>query len=277
MQPPKDTFRGKVVLVTGAGRGVGKRLAIGFADAGASLGLLGRSSSELKLTLLEIEHAGGEAATFRADVRRYQQASSAVRRLRDRFGGIDVLVCAAGVQGPIGPLSELDMKAWAETVETNLIGVANACRAVLPEMVARRAGKIIVLGGGGTMKARPGFSAYAAAKTAVVRLAETVAEEVREDNVQVNVMGPGHTYTHMTDEVLRAGESAGWKDIEIAQRTQITGGTPPAQQIELACFLASERSNHISGKLIHIGDAWKKLEHEDLHAELYTLRRVRKV
>jgi len=277
MQTPTDEFREKVVLVTGAGRGVGKRLAIGFAGLGARLGLLARSKSELQLTQLEIQHAGGDAVTLRADVGRYPQVSSAVERLRRRFGGIDVLVCAAGIQGPIGQLSELDMKAWARVVETNLLGVCHACRAVLPGMVARRAGKIIVLGGGGTMKARPGFSAYAATKTAVVRLVETIAEEVREDNVQVNVMGPGHTYTHMTDEVLRAGEAAGWKDAEDARKTQLTGGTPPSSQIEMALFLASERSNHISGKLIHIRDSWKRLEHADLHAEVFTLRRVRKV
>jgi len=277
MQTAADEFRGKVVLVTGAGRGIGKRLAIGFAEAGASLGLLARSKAELNLTQLEIEHAGGEALALRADVRRYAQVTSAVERLRNRFGGVDVLICAAGVPGPIGLLHEVDMKALSTTLETNLLGVCNACRAVLPQMVARRAGKILVLGGGGTMKARPGFSAYAASKAAVVRFVETVAEEVRDDNVQINVMGPGHTYTHMTDEVLRAGEAAGGKDAEIARRTRITGGTPPSQQIELAQFLASERSNHISGKLIHVRDQWKRLERADLHDELYTLRRVRKV
>jgi 3-oxoacyl-[acyl-carrier protein] reductase len=81
----------------------------------------------------------------------------------------------------------------------------------------------------------------------------------------------------MTDEILSAGERAGWRDAEEAMRTRLTGGTAPQQQIELALFLASERSNHISGKLIHVSDDWRRLEHAEIHPELFTLRRVRKV
>ncbi|MCP5115499.1 MAG: SDR family oxidoreductase, partial [bacterium] len=120
-------------------------------------------------------------------------------------------------------------------------------------------------------------SAYAASTAALVRLVETMAEEVRDHNVQINALGPGPTYTHMTDEILSAGDKAGWKDSEDARKLRHTGGTPPNKQIELALFLASERANHISGKLIHIRDDWKRLEHSNIHPELYTLRRVRKV
>ncbi|MCP5114546.1 MAG: SDR family oxidoreductase, partial [bacterium] len=227
-------FQDKVVLVTGAGRGIGKRLAMGFAAEGANVGLLARSKAELDLTRLEIEDAGGTAVPLRADVSKYPQIRSAVEKLEGKFGEVDILVCAAGVQGPVGPLVEADPKAWAQSVETNLLGVFTACRAVLPGMVKRRRGKIIVLGGGGTMKARPSFSAYAASKAALVRLVETMAEEVRDHNVQINALGPGPTYTHMTDEILSAGDKAGWKDSEEARKLRRTGGTPPKKQIELA-------------------------------------------
>jgi len=150
-------------------------------------------------------------------------------------------------------------------------------RAVLPQMMDRRAGKIILLGGGGAAYARPNFTAYAASKTALVRFAETLAEEVRDHNVQVNCMAPGATYTHMTDEIVHAGERAGAKEQEDAQRVRLTGGTPAEKQIQLALFLASERSNHVSGKLIHVNDDWRRLEHENMRAELYTLRRVQKL
>ena len=241
------------------------------------MGLLARSKPELDLTRLEIEHGGGTPLCLRADVRVYSQVSSAVSRLQKQFGDADILVCAAGIQGPVGPLADSDAKAWADAVETNLLGALNAIRSVLPRMIERRSGKIIILGGGGTMKARPNFSAYAASKAAVVRLVETLAEEVREHNVQVNCLGPGPTYTHMTDQILDAGERAGWKDSEDALQIRRTGGTSPEKQIELALFLASERSNHVSGKLIHIRDDWRQLEHSNVHPELYTLRRVRKV
>jgi 3-oxoacyl-[acyl-carrier protein] reductase len=265
------------VLVTGAGRGIGKRLAIGFATAGHRVGLLARSKGELDLAHLEIEHAGGNALRIRADVTDFEQVSAAVDRMRRDYGGVQVLICAAGVPGPIGPLADQSPKALAETIQVNLVGVMNACRAVLPHMIERRSGKIIVLSGPGAATSRPSFSAYAASKAALVRLVETVAEEVRDHNIQINCMAPGGTYTHMTDEILRAGEKAGWKETEDALEIRQTGGVAPEKQIQLALFLASEESNHISGKLIHITDDWKKLKTANIHPEIYTLRRVQKV
>ncbi|MBK9168422.1 MAG: SDR family oxidoreductase [Bryobacterales bacterium] len=268
---------GQCVLVTGAGRGVGKRLALGFANAGARLALLARSKPELDLAKLEIEHAGGMALRLRCDVRDYEQIAAAVERTRSNLGVVDVLVTAAGIQGPIGPLADVKPKAWAETIEINLIGVMNSIRAVLPDMIKRRSGKIIVLSGSGAAFARPNFSAYAAAKAALVRMVESVALEVRDDNVQINCMGPGGVYTHMTDEILQAGERAGSKEIETAEEIRRTGGVPFEQQMELALFLASPRSNHITGKFLHVNDTWKRLEKANMHPEAFTLRRVLKV
>ncbi len=273
----KNEFRDKVVIITGAGRGIGKRLAIGFAGAGAKVGLAARSKSELDLTKLEIEHAGGTALHLRADVRNAESIRSAVERMRAHFGTIHALICAAGIQGPVGPFEENPAGAWRETIETNLMGMVNSVAAVLPEMVQGRSGKIIVIGGGGGAKVRPNFSAYAASKAAVIRFVECLAEEVRASNVQINCMAPGGAYTHMTDEILKAGEKAGEKEISEATQVRITGGVPAAKQVELAMFLASERSNHVSGKLLHVQDDWKRLENASVHPELFTLRRVMKV
>ncbi|HJT90074.1 MAG TPA: SDR family NAD(P)-dependent oxidoreductase [Bryobacteraceae bacterium] len=273
-----SSLREKTVLITGAGRGIGKRLAMGFADAGAHVGLLSRSQAELDLAKLEIEQAHGNALRIRADVRDLEQMCAAVDRVRSHFGGLDVVIGAAGVMGPVGPFVGSRPKAWNEAIEINLLGAANTCRAALPPMIEKRSGKIILIAGGGAAYARPNFSAYAAGKTAVVRLAECLAEEVRDHNVQVNCMGPGPTYSHMTDEVLHAGEEkAGRKEIEDAERVRITGGVSPEKQIKLALFLASERSNHISGKLIHVNDDWKRFEQQNINPEIYTLRRVMKI
>jgi 3-oxoacyl-[acyl-carrier protein] reductase len=111
----------------------------------------------------------------------------------------------------------------------------------------------------------------------LVRFVESLAEEVRDHNVQINCMGPGGAYTHMTDEILRAGEKAGWKETEEALEVRQTGGVAPDKQIQLALFLASEQSNHISGKLIQVSDDWKKLKDANLRPEIYTLRRVQKM
>ena len=272
-----QSLKGEGVLVTGAGRGIGKRLAIGFAAAGARVGLLARSKAQLDLAHLEIEHAGGIALRIRADVTDFEQMCAAVDRMRVQYGGVKVVVCAAAVQGPIGPLAENSPKAWADSITINLVGVMNTCRAVLPHMIERRSGKIIVLSGGGASNSRPNFSAYAAAKAGVARMVETLADEVRDHNIQVNCMAPGGTYTSMTDDILRAGERAGWKEHEDAMSIRQTGGVLPDKQIQIALFLASEQSNHISGKLIHVNDDWKKLKDGSAHPEIYTLRRVQKV
>jgi NAD(P)-dependent dehydrogenase (short-subunit alcohol dehydrogenase family) len=276
--PILSSIRDKSVLVTGAGRGIGKRLAMGFAQAGARVGLLARSQAELDLAKLEIEQAGGNAMRLRTDVRDLEQLMAAVERMKVVFGSIDVLVAAAAVQGPVGPLVSTRPQAWNEAIEINLLGAANATRAVLPPMIEKRSGKIILIVGSGSGHSRPNFSAYAASKAAVVRFAECIAVEVRDHNVQVNCISPGNSYTHMTDEILHAGEDrAGRREIEEAEQVRITGGVPPEKQIQLALFLASERSNHVSGKLIHINDDWKRFEHENMKPELYTLRRVQKL
>lgn len=261
------------VLVTGAGRGIGKRLAIGFARAKARVGLLGRSQAELDVTKFEIEDGGGTAMRLRADVRNYEQVSAAAERVKREWGGVHVLVANAGVQGPIGPFAHNRPSAWQEVFETNVQGTMNACRAVLPGMLERRAGKIIIVADRGAAEPRPGFSAYAASKAALVRLAECLAEEVRDDNVQVNCILPGDTYTNMTDEIVHAGERAGVDELETAEKVQSTGGTAAEKQIQLALFLASEKSNHLSGKLIAVTDAWSKLEHDSARPEALTLRR----
>jgi 3-oxoacyl-[acyl-carrier protein] reductase len=270
-------FQGKAVFITGAGRGVGKRLAIGFAAAGAKIGLVARSKAELDLTKLEIEHAGGTALHLRADVRDPESIRSAVERMRAHFGDIYTLICAAGLQGPVGPFLENPPAAWHETIATNLNGIVNTVAAVLPEMVRRRSGKIVAITGGGGSKIRPNFTAYATSKAAIIRFVECLAEEVRSSNVQVNCLSPGGAYTHMTDEILKAGDKAGEKEIADAIEVRMTGGVPAAKQVELAMFLSSERSNHVSGKILHVQDDWRKLENSSVHPELYTLRRVMKV
>lgn len=269
-------FENKAVMITGAGRGIGKRLAIGFAAAGARVGLVARSKPELELTKLEIEHSGGSALHLRADVTDADAVRSAADRFRSHAGEIDVLICAAAVQGPIGPLLETGVKAWADTVATNLNGVMHSIAAVLPGMIKRRSGKIIVLSGGGSDRPRPNFTAYAASKAGVVRLAECLAAELNGQNIQVNCMSPGGAYTHMTDEILRAGEKAGWREIEDSQRIRISGGEPAEKQIQLALFLASERSNHINGRFLHVNDDWRKLENVNLNPDVFTLRRQTK-
>src|SRR5262249_48207317 len=221
---------------------------------------------------------GGTALRLRADVRDYEDLCAALERMRVHFSKpAQVVICAAGIQGPVGPFVETSPKSWNEIVETNLTGVMNTCRAVLPQMIERRSGKIIALACGGASSGRQNFAVYSAAKAAVARFVESVAAEVSEHNVQINSISPGDTYTHMTDQILAAGDRAGWRENEHAQQIRLTGGTSPDKQIDLALFLASEESNHVTGRLIGVMDDWKKLKNGMLKPEQYTLRRMQKV
>lgn len=270
-------LKDKCALVTGAGRGIGKRLALGLAEAGCRVALLARTEAEIRLTQLEIEAKGGRGFAICADVRDFNRLSQSVDEAHTQLGGLDILVTAAGVQGPVGPFWESPREDWEDALQTNLVGVMNCIRLVLPGMVERRRGKVIVLGGGGISNARPNFTAYAAAKAALGRMVESLAEELLDHNIQINCLAPGNTYTHMTDQILEAGERAGWRDEEMAVRVRRTGGVTPAKQIEPTLFLASSQSNHITGKIIHVDDDWRILIEGSPHPEMYTLRRVHKV
>jgi 3-oxoacyl-[acyl-carrier protein] reductase len=270
-------FKNKNILVTGAGRGIGKRLALGFAHLGARIGLVARSKAELDMAHIEIEQAGGNALRIRADVIDPEQLMLAVDRARVVFGSpIDVLVCAAAVMGPINSFMQSSLKTWKDTLGINLMGVVHAFRAVLPSMTERRTGKIIVLTCDTDQAPSLNLSAYTTSKTAVVRLVETIAAEVSDHNVQINCFDPGPTYTSLTDEIIRAEGRIEPRVLAEAKHTRRTGGVSPELQMKVASFLASEQSNHITGKLIHVTDDTNKLRNDTLRPDALTLRRTHK-
>jgi NAD(P)-dependent dehydrogenase (short-subunit alcohol dehydrogenase family) len=270
-------FRGKNVLITGGGRGIGKRLALGFARLGARIALISRSKAELDIAHIEIEQAGGNALRIKADVADPEQMVLAVDRARVVFGStIDILICAAVTPGPFGEFLQSSLKSWTEAIHVNLLGVVYSCRAVLPSMIEKRSGKIIVLTCESDHAPKANLSAYTTSKTAVVRFAEALAVEVADHNVQVNCFDPGPAYTSFTDEIISAADRLDVRIVEAAKETRRTGGASPEAQLEHVAFLASERSNHITGKLIHVKDNWKQLTHTTLRPDALTLRRVAK-
>jgi NAD(P)-dependent dehydrogenase (short-subunit alcohol dehydrogenase family) len=272
-----EEFRGKNILVTGAGRGIGKRFALGFARLGAKIALVGRSKAEIDLAHIEIEQAGGNALRIRADVTDPEQLTLAVERARVAFGNaIDVLICAAGTPGPLNSFLQTPLKAWTEAIQINLLGVVHSCRAVLPSMIERRAGKIIVLTCESDAVPRLNFSAYSTSKTAVARFVEALSAEVADHNVQVNCFDPGPVYTNLTDEIIRAESRLEAPVVHAAKETRRTGGVSAELQVAHALFLASEQSNHITGKLIHVTDDWQKLRNATLRPDALTLRRMNK-
>ena len=277
MAAPVSEFKNKSILITGAGRGIGKRMALGFARLGARIGLIGRSKAELDLAHIEIEQAGGNALRIRADVTDPEQLTLAVDRARVVFGtSVDVLICAAATSGPLNSFLQTSLKAWTEAIQINLLGVVHSCRAVLPSMIERRSGKIIVLACDSDEQPKLNFSAYTSSKAAAVRFVESIAAETLDHNVQINCFDPGPAYTNLTDEIIRAESRLEPAVVSAAKETRRTGGTSPDLQLEHAAFLASEQSNHITGKLIRVTDDWKKLRNATLRPDALTLRRLLK-
>ena len=267
------TLEGRNAIITGASQGLGLEIARAFVREGAKVVICARDAEPL----------GAAAAELRviaepADVSIDDDARRVVARAIAELGHVDILVNNAGVYGPMGDIDAVDWQAWTRALEINLYGSVLMCRHALPRMRARRYGKIIQVSGGGATGPLPRISAYAASKAAVVRFAETLAEEVRGDGIDVNSIAPGPLNTRLLDEVLAAGpESVGASFYERAVKQKADGGADPAHGAALAVFLASAASDGITGKLLSaIWDPWEDLPShaEDLRGDVYTLRRI---
>jgi len=270
-------LEGRRALVTGGGRGIGRSIALALAREGARVGLLARSGEELEEVAGEIEGFGGSAWTGTADVARPEEVRVAIGELLGVWNGIDLLVNNAGIQGPIGPVHEVPVEEWIHAIQVNLIGCYLCTRLVLPGMIERRQGKIVNLSGGGAVSPRPRYSAYGVAKAGVVRLTESLAAEVAEYGIDVNAVAPGAVNTKMLEETLAAGEAAGGQEQAVAKKQLESGGTDPALPASLVVYLASSRSDGLSGRLISaVWDDWGELDVEAIMAtEAFTVRRIK--
>ena len=267
----------KVAIVTGAGRGIGRAIALAFAGEGADVVAVSRTIPEVEQTASEIKARGRKSLAIKADVSNQQDVQEMIALTLKEFGKVDILVNNAGVLGPIGPTWENNIEEWIRTVHINLVGTFLCSRAVLPFMMNQRWGRIINLSGGGAAYPNPRFSAYASSKAAVVRFTETLAEEVKDFNITVNVIAPGLVNTRMQEEILKTGGKAGKKALEKAMKAK-EEGVSPELAASLVVFLSSEEAGRITGKFISaVWDDWKNLPsrlREIQEGELFTLRRI---
>jgi NAD(P)-dependent dehydrogenase (short-subunit alcohol dehydrogenase family) len=263
------------IVVTGSSSGIGRALAGRLLDRGHRVWGVARSS--------QADFAALRGASFRwaaADVADFDALARLASEVGDAWGGIDGIVCAAGVLGAVGPGLEADPRAWVATVRTNLEGTYFTLRAFHRLLLrAERRAKAVCFSGGGSTKSRPRFSAYGVAKTGIVRLVETLADETAGQAFDINAIAPGAIATRMTEDVLRAGPGAAG-DAEVASaRAQLTAGHPPMENaLGLVEWLLSDASDGIRGRLLSAPwDPWRTLDQRSqalAKSDIFQLRRI---
>lgn len=195
-----QSVAGKVALITGAGRGIGRATAIAFAQEGIHVGLVGRSLENLQKVAEELKPYGVKVAISTADVADLASITAAVESIRGELGAIDILVNNAGIS-KFGGFMELTPEEWTNIIDVNVKGVYYTTRAVLPEMMERNAGDIINIASTAGQRGAPLTSAYTASKAAVIGLSESLMLEVRKKNIRVATLTPSTVATDMALEL----------------------------------------------------------------------------
>lgn len=235
-------LQGKVAIITGAGRGVGQAIALGYANAGAAVCCLSLVADEVDETVGLIKGAGGLALAATVDVQYLDQVEAAVEATVRTFGGVDILVANHGANLTMGPVEDTDAAKWRETVLINLIGTYQCARAVIPHLKVRGAGKIIAVGSGQGHRGSAGQTAYATSKAGIWMLVQTLAEELAPFNISVNELLPGHVNTAMYKESTK--KLAGAKAPGDGQRPSHLRPNEwlkqPKDVVPLALFLACQ-------------------------------------
>lgn len=265
MTPPP--LAGRVALVTGGGRGIGRAIASALADAGAAVAILARTEKEIRETATAINNGGGRAIALAADVMDRGSVRGSVADIERRLGPVDVLVNNAGVSGPDLPFWETDPDEWWRTLEVNLRGPMLVTRAVLPSMIARRSGTVVNVGSYASIRRKTArtLHAYATSKAALVRFSDALAAQTNDYGVRIFTISPGLVHTAMTEgmDLFRSAPQTAWARPEAAA--------------SLVVRLAAEPGTALNGRFIHVNDDLDELRRESARIDsenLYTLRLV---
>jgi short-subunit dehydrogenase len=190
-------WKEKVVLVTGASSGIGRALAVELGRRGARVGLTARRAEELLKVAGEVERAGGQALALPADVRNAEQMKAVAARVRERWGGVDILVANAGMSTTTFG-ARLDAAEAADVISINVVGVVNSVAAVLPDMLARGRGQLVAISSLASYRGMPKSGAYSASKAAVSTFFESMRVDLRKSGIDVTVIHPGFIRTPLT-------------------------------------------------------------------------------
>lgn len=250
-------LRDRVALVTGAGRGVGRAVALRCAAEGAAVALAGRSVAELEEVARLVEDAGGRARVQVMDVQDPGSVEAGVSAVAAEVGDVDVLVANSGVAGPTAPLWEVSPEEWDATHAVNVRGVYLCCRAVLPAMLRRRTGSVVVIGSISGKRPLAHRTPYTSSKTALIGLVRSLAVETGPFGVRVNLVSPGPVTGPRLDRVLDAASVATGRTpeeqlAEHVRESPLRHLVDPEDIAATVVFLAGDGARSITGEDLNV-------------------------
>lgn len=239
----------EVSVITGAGRGIGREIALEHAREGAKVALVARTASQVEDAVKAIADAGGAARGYAVDVIDLDAVNKAFAAIEKDLGPVSVLVNNAAAFGAIGPIWDVDPTTWWRDVETNIRGTFNCCRAAVASMMQRMAGRIINMTGGGTATSFPNGSGYATSKAGILRFTECLGDSLAGSGVLVFAMDPGLVRTSMTEYQLQSAAGQRYlPDIKGLFEKRIN--VPPTLAARLSVEIASGRFDRLAGRML---------------------------
>jgi len=268
------------VIITGGSQGIGFAVAEKCVSEGATVILVARNRLELQEAVKKLSNKSSKNhCMYALDVGSLHEVQAFAKWVIDEKLEINSLVNCAGVYGPIGKTSSVDLVELSNAIQINLLGTIYMCGVFAPLLKSRGRKKIVNFSGGGAASPFPNYSAYATSKAGIVRFTENLALELSSDEFDINCIAPGFVITRLHQQTIAAGnQTAGETFYETTKKQIETGGVPPEKAADLTCFLLSEESNGITGKFISAPwDPWQTREFQRQLREdkdIATLRRI---
>jgi len=237
---------GKHAVVTGGSMGIGKAICLALARCGADVALnYRRHAAEAEAVAEEVRAIGRKALAIQADVASFQDAQGMVDRVTKEWGGVDILVCNAGINWD-GMIWKMTEEQWDTVLATNLKGYFNYIRAVAPQMKERQSGKIITVTSINGKRGKLGQANYAASKAGIIGLTKTCARDLGKFSINVNAVAPGLIETDMMAQAPPSVKELALSEILLGRLGK------PEEVAHVVCFLASELARHITGQVINV-------------------------
>lgn len=275
-----STLESKTIVITGGSVGIGFAVAEKCTQEGATVVISARNHSDLSNALSKLKRISKKPHNlYPLDVSEREEVITFSNWLKSTYGEIHGLVNCAGIYGPIGNTTEIDLTFLWETIKINFLGTVNMCCQLENLFNKSSRKKIVNFSGGGAASPFPNYSAYATSKIAIVRFTENLSIELADKNFDINCVAPGFVATRIHEATLQAGEKAAGAGFFSGTKKQIeSGGIPPEKAANLTAFLLSSASDGITGKFISAPwDPWEENSFQDLlrtDKDFATLRRI---